>query len=103
MARGVAEEAAGDGRSAMGVGGLWEETWVEGLCKRGWRGRKERGCLSLRASGKVWKNISSCSRTVCWKGERESMEVQVKNRSVISAVTGATYVCLLINPPTLGS
>lgn len=35
MARGVAKEAAGDGRSRVKVGGLWEETWVEGLCKRG--------------------------------------------------------------------
>lgn len=35
VARGVAKEAAGDGRSRVEVGGLWEETWVEGLCKRG--------------------------------------------------------------------
>ena len=51
VARGVAKEAAGDGRSSVGVDGLWEETWVEGLCKRGVGGmeRKKRERLLVAA------------------------------------------------------
>jgi len=99
VARRVAEEAAGERRSGVG-----EETRVEGLCKGGVGGvEREKGERLFVAAGigeGLEEHLVLLEDSLLERREREHGS-RGQESSVISAVTGATYVCLLINPPTL--